>query len=181
MEFTLVYKGELKANGSPEHKQKVRRIIHRQLREWWGQTLFKDLKNPSGNLTKKVGNFRFFPVVTETRREIAELCITMLRPEPLGCIISHGGDIDNRLKTLLDSLRMPKVVSEIPPNDFPSKDEDPFFCLLGDDKLITKISVSTDRLLEPGIQKSIVYLLIHVKIKQIELISGNMIITVSSP
>jgi hypothetical protein len=179
MEFTLVYKGELKANGPVEHKQEVRRIIHKQLREWWGQTLFEDLKSPSENLTKKVGNFRFFPVVTETRREIAELRITMLRPEPLGCIISQGGDIDNRLKTVLDSLRMPKVVSEIPPNDFPGEDEDPFFCLLEDDKLITKVSVSTDRLLEPGLQKSVVYLLIHVKIKQMELIGGNMIITIS--
>jgi hypothetical protein len=177
MEFTLIYRGELKANGSVEHKQDVRRAIHRQLKEWWKQTPFDELKQPSEDLTRRIGGFRFFPVVTEARREVAELYITMLRPEPPGRIISQGGDIDNRLKTLFDSLRMPKVVSEIPPNAIPAEDEDPFFCLLEDDRLITKISVSTDQLLEPCIQKSDVSLLIHVQIRWIEMIGGNMIIT----
>ena len=29
MELTLVYKGDLKANGSVEHKQEIRRAIHK--------------------------------------------------------------------------------------------------------------------------------------------------------
>ncbi len=175
MELTLVYKGDLKANGSVEHKQEIRRVIHKQLKEWWKQTPFNDLKHPSESLTKQVAGFRFFPLVTEARREVAELYLTMLRPEPPGCIISQGGDIDNRLKTLLDALRMPKVTTEIPGNDVPNADEVPFFCLLEDDKLITKLSVSTDQLLEPCLQKSVCLLLIHVQIRCIELIGGSMI------
>jgi hypothetical protein len=59
-------------------------------------------------------------------RLVARLSIVMLRPEPPGSIITAGGDIDNRLKTLFDALRMPKVISEIPNGDAPQIGETPF-------------------------------------------------------
>jgi len=43
---------------------------------------------------------------------------------------------------------MPKSVPELGGYSIDS-DEDPFYCLLEDDKLITKISVTTDRILLP--------------------------------
>lgn len=60
---------------------------------------------------------------------------------------------------------MPKVESEIPKDDHPDKEESPFFCLLEDDALITKISVKTERLLESSPSDSHVHLLISVKTK----------------
>lgn len=36
------------------------------------------------------------------------------------------GDIDNRIKTLLDALRKPKDISELPKVDLPGDGEDPF-------------------------------------------------------
>lgn len=122
-----------------------------------------DPKNVS--VTQEIKGFTFKPLVTEKLCLISELTITMLRPEPPGSIVTHGGDIDNRLKTLLDSLKMPKETGEIPKTDFPQEGEDPFCCLLEDDKLISKLSVATDQLLEPNQDPSIVHLLIHVRTK----------------
>jgi hypothetical protein len=76
---------------------------------------------------------------------LAELDILMLRPGPPGSLVRHGGDIDNRLKTLLDALRMPSA-AEI--TSGPNSDETPFYCLLEDDRFITGLLVRTDRLLD---------------------------------
>lgn len=89
----------------------------------------------------------------------------MLRPEPPGSIITQAGDIDNRLKTLFDALKVPKEASALPPNDDPQEGETSFFCLLEDDNLITKVSVGTDRLLDPCQSSSEVVMLIHVTTK----------------
>jgi hypothetical protein len=40
---------------------------------------------------------------------IAELEITLLRPGLPAGIVVRGGDIDNRLKTPLDALKMPET------------------------------------------------------------------------
>ena len=113
----------------------------------------------------EIENFIFVPLVNERMNLIAELEITLLRPEEPGFIVTQGGDIDNRLKTLLDALRMPKNKDELPKNSVPGEDERPFFCLLEDDNLVTRIAVETDRLLEPVVDTSEVELLIHVYTK----------------
>lgn len=77
---------------------------------------------------------------------MAHLDITILRPEEPGSIVTFGGDIDNRLKTLLDALSIPKP-DQIPQGDAQGNDEDPLHCLLEDDNLITGLNVSVDRLL----------------------------------
>jgi hypothetical protein len=48
---------------------------------------------------------------------------------------------------------MPTDKDELGGYDNPSDDEDPFFCLLQDDKLITKVAVDTDFMLQPVNQK----------------------------
>ena len=71
----------------------------------------------------------------------------MLRLGEPGGLLS-AGDLDNRVKTLFDALRKPKSKSELG-GVVPAEDEDPFFCLLEDDSLITHTNVETDTLLEP--------------------------------
>jgi hypothetical protein len=154
----------LKTNGSLTHKQDIRRQIHGQLKKWVEQSPFGNLFTAK-SLTEKVGSFGFFPIAVQERDEIAELNITVLRPELAGDIV-HGGDIDNRLKTFFDCLTIPKA-NQIPKGDSPKVDEMPFYCLLQDDKLITNISVSVHQLLKPC-SKGFVCLLVHVQIKQIE-------------
>ncbi len=176
MEFTLFYRGSLKTNRGSKDKQELRRYFHPQLRNLWEQSPLKDHKDllkekPVGKIGSKISlrqdinGFQFVPLVSERIDLIAELDITLLRPEPPGSIITQAGDIDNRLKTLLDSLKMPKEPGAIPRNDVPREGEVPFFCLLEDDNLITKLNVNTDRLLDIGKNPSEVVLLIHVLTK----------------
>jgi hypothetical protein len=172
MEFTLYYRGELKANGKAKAKQELRRHFHFQLKNLWSQLPLSELNSylkldpPEGefSIIKTTGNFNFAPLISEKLNLIAELKITMLRPEPPGSIITQSGDIDNRLKTLFDALRVP-IKSEIPDNENASEFENPFFCLLEDDNLITKVQVDTDRLLDDCKNESEVVLLINVTTK----------------
>ena len=191
MEFTLVYQGPLRANGSKEEKQDIRREFHKQLAELWKQEPLSSraqnspvlLKNvvTSGMLStdptsvmQRVNDFQFIPIVSSKLNLIAELNITFLRPEPPGCIVTQGGDIDNRLKTLFDAFRIPKESKEIPKGDTPGPSENPFYCLLEDDNLITKVAVRTDRLLKPCNDSSFVELLIAVRTKITRMSWDNM-------
>lgn len=182
MEFTLYYRGPLKSNGGITEKHQLRRAIHKQLKELWNQKplsgchedmLDKKSKDQSLNILKSVGGFEFAPLACKKNSFIVELSIFILRLEPPGSIVLNSGDIDNRLKTLFDALRMPSV-GELPKDVLPDSGETPFFCLLEDDALITKVSVATDRLLEAGLEKSEVVLHMHVVIKAIEKYWGTI-------
>jgi hypothetical protein len=120
------------------------------------------------SLISRVGKFRFASLVSAKLSLVAELSISFLRPQAPGSLITHGGDIDNRLKTLLDALRVPKVHNELPPAAIPGADEDPYFCLLDDDNLVSSLSIRTDQLLEPVATPAEVLLLIHVRTKLTE-------------
>jgi hypothetical protein len=89
--------------------------------------------------------YNFVPLVTEHFTLRCRLEILFLRPQEPHHIM-QGGDLDGRLKTIFDALRLPDSLAEaggIGPQD----DETPFFCLLQDDKLISEVSVTTDQLL----------------------------------
>jgi hypothetical protein len=169
VEFTLYYQGRLRANARVEEKHTIRQYFHRQLKELWNQEPLNILKglliNPNGpeSIIRHVGPFHFAPLVSSRVDLLADLEITMLRPGQPG-IISHGGDIDNRLKTLLDALKVPEP-NALPQGATPGNDEQPFFCLVEDDRLITGISIKTDRLLDPSATLGEVMLLLHVKTK----------------
>ena len=78
---------------------------------------------------------------------------------------------------MFDALRLPRDKSELDVYTKPEADEDPFFCLLEDDSVITKISVETDTLLEPAATPNFVNdarLVITVNIHPIKLTTANM-------
>ena len=178
MEFTLLYQGSLRSNGGPAHKQELRRAFHPQLQRLWQLEPLKSNRayvayppiaptacDPQLSLLQSVRNFTFAPLISERLYLAAQLSITLLRPERPGQIIKQMGDIDNRLKTLFDALCVPPHPNQIPKGDAPSSDEMPFFCLLQDDCLVTKVSVDTQRLLtvDDTVSKSHVVILVHVK------------------
>jgi hypothetical protein len=197
VEFTLYYRGPLKAttksNTRIREKHDLRQKFHEQLKELWKQKplseypefLEHDKRIATGmgedehgqygdyediTLLRQVGEFQFVPTVSSDLNMVADLTITLLRPEEPGSIITEGGDIDNRLKTLLDSLKVPKV-AEIPTNESRSEDESRFFCLVEDDNLITSLDIKTDRLLDSSAAPSDVILLIHVRTR---VLRGNL-------
>jgi hypothetical protein len=119
--------------------------------------------------------FHFVPLVCKRLGSVCSLKILFLRRENPGDLLTQSGDIDNRIKTLFDALRIPKNGSELVGQ--PEQDENPFFCLLEDDCLVTELSVTTDRLLtslKEDKHKNEVVLIIQVKIKVVELSSDNL-------
>ena len=143
--------------------------IHKQLKELWKvQPFLSSLANsnvsepgaPVGTYAKFTeatankyarSGYRFVPLISQELSLTASLDILFLRRDHPGNLITSGGDIDNRIKTLFDALRMPHNNSEIPKKLPVEPDEDPFYVLLEDDSQITKVSVSTDRLLTPAV------------------------------
>lgn len=136
-EFTLHYRGELKSNGSKDYKHDLRKHFHRQLKNYISHKTRNELISPiQSKLEIRRGLFRFVPLISDDIFMAAQINIFMLKPGPQGSIVSHGGDIDNRLKTLLDSFKVPED-NALPTNCSPGTDEDPFYCVLKDDSLIT--------------------------------------------
>lgn len=188
VEFRLIYDGKLPAASASDtrssDKHHIRKQLHKQLKELWAVapplSKWSTQKVPAQNsptgveitMVESIAHnwrqcgFRFVPLVTEGYALACELDILFLRRDAPGKVITQGGDIDNRIKVLFDALRMPKNCSELA-NAKPEADEDPFFVLLEDDALITKISVTTDRLLSPILNggKHDVHLIIGVRVK----------------
>jgi hypothetical protein len=191
MEFRLYYRGPLKSNGGVVEKQKIRRVFHAQLKKLWSQEPLNEYAGGEGkylnylteddndagegaSIIYSLSGFKFACLITERLKLHAEIDILFLRPEPSGYIIhTGGGDIDNRLKTLFDSLRQPLSTNEIPTGDVPGAEELPFHCLLSDDVLISKVAVTTDQLLNANSIDEVV-LVIHVRIKGRSTTFGNL-------
>jgi hypothetical protein len=125
------------------------------------------------SLLRPLGAFTFAPLITEEMNVIAELAVAMLRPEAPGGLITQGGDLDNRLKTLFDALTMPRQLNALPASAAPQPSQTPFFCLLEDDNLITAVSVRTEQLLEPVSDKSLVDVTVHVRTRVTRSTIGN--------
>lgn len=92
----------------------------------------------------------FFPLVRNSLDLNCELDILFLRQQDPGGLVSQGGDIDNRIKTLLDALRMPSPTEQ---HRFPNEG-DPVYCLMESDTLVSRLNVDTDRLLFPESEKA---------------------------
>jgi len=181
MEFHLLYDGPLRANGDLREKHTLRKNFHKQLAVLWQQVplaghdrLLLDPAPPGVvSVIQHVGAYTFAPLACRALRLVCELDVVFLRPEAPGAVVTQGGDIDNRLKTLFDGLRMPGVLTEIPASETPAEDETPFFCLLEDDNLITRVNVATDRLLRTSAGANDVVLMIHATTKAVEAIWAN--------
>ena len=114
--------------------------------------------------------YRFVPLITEELSVRCSVDLLFLRPETPGMLMK-GGDLDARLKTLFDALRLPSDQSESG-GIGPQEDENPFFCLLEDDKLISEVHLTTDELLvlpkDREVKPNDAFLVIHVKTKPID-------------
>jgi hypothetical protein len=94
--------------------------------------------------TLPVGGKWYMPLVRQSLDLNCELQILFLRQQDPGELISQGGDIDNRVKTLLDALRMPTKEEQERAGEF---NDDGLFCLMESDTLVSRLDVDTGRLL----------------------------------
>lgn len=187
MQFTLYYRGPLRSNAGPRDKHALRQHFHRQMKGLWLQSPLSDFVrfllperlNSLGQQTeisiiKELHGYSFAPLVCSRLALVAELEVQMLWPQEPGAIVSSGGDIDNRLKTLFDSLKMPSEPTALPKGSAPELTERPFHCLLEDDRLITRVTVETDRLLEPDLDPSEVALFVRVRTRQLRTLMATV-------
>jgi len=187
VEFTLYYRGPLSAKGDALEKHYLRRHFHGQITELWNQPPLNqqfDMIDPEfepprdprtraivvvggkkPDLKEKIGAYTYTSVVSEKIALVADLTITFLRPGPPGGLRDRYGDLDNRIKTLLDGLKIPNAKNALPTDGSLADDPDPIHCLLEDDRLITRLDIKSDRLLEPDVEDDEVVLLIHVHTK----------------
>lgn len=202
VEFRLIYKGPLSSHrgggrGGTVVKQKhsIRKQFHRQLRELWRDNHWlkqfmsdANLAQPgeSPNLVpvvecmannyKRCG-FKFLPLVSKQWGIACALDILLLRRDDPGNLLIQGGDIDNRVKTLFDALSIPIYENQVE-GFSPDPDETPFYCLLEDDRLVTEVKVTADRLWVP-IEKEEnpedVHLVVHAKTKILDSRTANLV------
>jgi hypothetical protein len=85
----------------------------------------------------------FKPLVRESYALHCGLKIVFLRKEPPGKVY-QGGDIDGRIKTIIDALTMPRHVEQVLEKN---SEASPTYCLLEDDSLISGLQVESERLL----------------------------------
>ena len=122
----------------------------------------------------EVDGRKYLPLVRNTFKTTSSLDILFLRKTGIGKLIGSGGDLDNRIKTLFDGLRVPKEGEVKPKIEFDRESKE-MFCLLEDDSLITDFSVKTDKLLaRSGDDESEVLLIIDVTVKVSHLTSNNL-------
>ena len=113
----------------------------------------------------------FIPLVRDSLNLACELDIQFLRHEDPGSLVFQGGDLDGRIKTLFDALRMP---SEIEAKNGETPTANPLYCVLQSDTLISDFSVKTGRLLGERAKKPhTVRLWIDVTIKVLRVTEHN--------
>lgn len=175
-------------------KWAIRRAIHPQLADFWENDPVMKRARPGAVVPKDGGYFwiesghfeergpqevdadnyvdllepitmdghNFVPLIRSSLHLACSLDIVFMRRGEIGSLVSQDGDIDNRIKILFDGLRMPtqgEMRGEVP-------NEDPFYCLLEDDSLITGFKVDTDKLLSrPDASIHEVRLIIDVSVK----------------
>jgi len=149
--ITLQYRGPLKAasttNKRLKDKHDIRRYFHGQLKELLVNPPMDLLRYQVGGEDFPVGKFRFKPLLSK-RLTRCELDIKWLVRGTPGRLLIDG-DLDNRLKTLFDALRLPHNSGELPSGVSPPGNEKPYHVLLEDDSQITSIRVRSELLLLP--------------------------------
>ena len=151
MDFiTLFYRGKLKANGDARHKHDIRLAFSPQLKRYWESIniLFRTLVSGNcrqleeGKRTVSYGGLSLLPLIRVADNRPVQLNVQILQPAKTAVLLSTGGDIDNRLKTLLDALQMP---DENQANAVAGTG-DRLFCLLENDKVVNQVNITTRQL-----------------------------------
>jgi hypothetical protein len=177
VEFRLLFDGVIGSDSRAPVKHEIRKAMHPQLRRLWlanrrlrelaehyGRMFHAQMQDKTGQAPThppedeaiqfafrhwgdnwNLGPFHFVPPVTKELGAVCSLEILLLRPDDDTYVTEHG-DLDGHVKTLFDGLRMPTKQDETGFSS-PTAGEDPFFCLLEDDRLVSELRVKSDKLL----------------------------------
>jgi hypothetical protein len=117
----------------------------------------------------------FIPIVRNSLYLNCAVDILFLRHEEPISLMRHGGDLDGRLKTLFDALKMPNPKDPVYKGNPPT--DDPLYVVLEDDSLISDFSVTSGRLLGRAAKKKReVRLTVDITIKVLRVFEHNQIL-----
>jgi hypothetical protein len=135
VKLTLTYRGPLpaKRRGVSETKTALRRAFHPQIRDQIDPRLKPETR---ATLISQVGGIPFVAPVHRHLRTAVELDVLMLVPQQA----TTAGDVDNRLKTLVDGLTRPANPQQLT-GFVPIDAAQPTYCLMDDDGLVRRLSV----------------------------------------
>jgi hypothetical protein len=142
--LTLTYRGHLPATqrGVSRTKAALREAFHPQIAAQIGLRLGRAV----GQATTDFNGHAFVAPAHQELRTAAELDVLLLTPASSRTV----GDVDNRLKTLIDGLTRPANAEQM--RDFtPPVEGAPTYCLMDDDQLVKRLTVDARRWFEPGI------------------------------
>lgn len=149
MKFTLTYRGGLKSRGDKYERQRVRNYLSGQHERLWSHGAFQLGKSElAGPEVRSIHDRQFVPLVTRESGLRVALDVLLLQQSSGESPLGDHGDIDNRLKTLFDALRVPQHEGEAGRPDGYDFDG-PVYCLVEDDSLIEKVSLELERWLDP--------------------------------
>jgi hypothetical protein len=153
------------ATNHPEIREELRPGLPPDAPEQWTGEEFRTLGLRHLAETWERCGRGFIPLITEDMGGRCSLDILFLRPEEPGMLL-QGGDLDNRLKTIFDALRLPLNRDEVR-GATGQEDEEPIYCLLEDDRLVSEVRVVSDHLLllprEQQVNANDVFMVIDVK------------------
>lgn len=188
MEFRLIFDGDLRPRkrSSIEDIHQIRMAIHYQMISLWAYEPLAHVKKrwideggSEGNMNARdeIDGQTFISVVSRKLFTQAELDILLLKAQPPGMLVTNQGDIDNRMKTLFDGLRVPTKSEAKELKTRGALGEETIFCLLQDDDLISRLTVSTDRLLGEPAGSTRTLAIINVKLRLTRVTWGNLSLT----
>jgi hypothetical protein len=144
VKLTLTYRGRLPATqrGVSEAKAELRNVFHPQI----AAQVSRRLGNAIANATTTLEGQAFVSPCHRDLRTAAELDVLLMTPESA----RNVGDVDNRLKTLIDGLTRPANTQQMQ-GFMPPSDGGPTYCLMDDDQLVKRLAVDARPWFEPGV------------------------------
>jgi hypothetical protein len=178
MRFILTYDGPLPPNGNALAKNFIRRELHPQLEHLWQIEHSLSAQRGIHPVLRGTRNeHSFVPIVTVRHSLVCQLEVMLLQPGEPGTVIhAYGGDLDNRLKTLFDSLGVPdgNQLAGLPTLDPTTTETTTTYVLLEDDSRITRLGVQTEKLLRPPAAPDHVRVVMTVTVRPTKVTEENL-------
>lgn len=152
MRFTLTYQGPLPSKGNAPQKKAIRDYLSPQIERLWRREEFRlGESNLAPTSVKTLRGRQYLPLVGTGSHLEADLSVLLLRRDDPASLFVSGGDLDNRMKTLFDALQTPQSAQECgEPPAFDGDARPPVYTVVEDDRLITGLSVRSERWLTDG-------------------------------